>query len=80
MTKKQCRRWSVEEERTLQRYVDARPQNLHYCFLMVAEQIERTPQAVANHWYSKLSKSYLKGEKSHASLLQRFVTYIRSKL
>lgn len=50
------RKWTTEEENTLLRYVKARPQNLHYCFMMVAEQIDRTDKAVAAHWYTKISK------------------------
>jgi len=49
--------WTVEEDQILLRYVKARPQNLHKCFLMVSEQIGRTEGAVANRWYSKVSKN-----------------------
>jgi hypothetical protein len=49
-------RWIAEEDACLLRHVKARPQNLHYCFLMVAEEIGRTDKAVAAHWYSVLSK------------------------
>ena len=49
-------RWTPDEDATLLRYIEARPQNLHYCFMMVAEQIGRTPLAVSAHWYSVLSK------------------------
>lgn len=49
-------RWSASEDACLLRHVKARPQNLHYCFLMVAEEIGRTDKAVAAHWYSVLSK------------------------
>ncbi len=48
--------WTSQEDATVVRYVKARPQNLHKCFVMVAEQIDRTPGAVASHWYTKLSK------------------------
>jgi hypothetical protein len=51
-----CRKWSAEEDQVLLRYVKARPQNLHYCFVAVAEQIGRTEGAVANRWYGKVSK------------------------
>lgn len=49
-------RWTEAEEQVLIRYVKARPQNLHYCFMMVADHLGRTEGAVANHWYSKVSK------------------------
>ena len=50
------RRWTAEEDAVLLRHVKARPQNLHYCFMMVAEQIERTEGAVSARWYTKVSK------------------------
>ena len=48
--------WNPEEEALLTRTVRARPQNLHQCFLMVSEQIGRTPQGVQAHWYAVTSK------------------------
>lgn len=62
MSNKVYSRWSKEEEDTLLRQVSAFPQNLHTCFIAVSEQIGRTPGAVANHWYSRTSKS----PKAHA--------------
>lgn len=50
------KRWTTAEDSRLLRHVKARPQNLHHCFLMVAEEIGRTDAAVAAHWYSVLSK------------------------
>lgn len=50
------RRWTATEEEILKRYVRASPTNLAKCFIYVAEEIERSPTAVANHWYSKTSK------------------------
>ena len=49
-------RWTNEEDQRILRHIKARPQNLHYCFLMVAEEIGRTDKAVAAHWYQVLSK------------------------
>lgn len=54
---RQNRKWTAEEEDILMRQVKTFPQNLSRCFLIVSEQIERTPGAVANHWYNKTSKS-----------------------
>lgn len=51
-----CRKWTEAEESRLLRQVKAFPQNLTRCFLIVAEELDRTPGAVANHWYSSLSK------------------------
>lgn len=57
MDNKVYTRWSKEEDRILLRQVSAFPQNLHNCFINVAEQINRSPEAVASHWYTRLSKS-----------------------
>jgi hypothetical protein len=56
MEQKHCKRWTKDEDNTILRHVKARPQNLKFCFLMVSEQIGRTPGAVANRWYSVVSK------------------------
>lgn len=50
------RKWTAEEEDRLLRQVRAFPQNLTKCFLIVSESIGRSPQAVANHWYTVVSK------------------------
>ena len=50
------RKWTHQEDLRLLRQVQARPQNLHRCFLIVAEELDRTEGAVANRWYSKVSK------------------------
>ena len=50
------RRWTDAEERALLKQVRVFPHNLTKCFLIVSEEIGRTPGAVANHWYSKTSK------------------------
>ena len=50
------KRWSAEEDARLLRQVRAFPQNLHKCFLIVSEELGRTEGAVANHWYTQLSK------------------------
>lgn len=51
-----CRKWTKEEDELLLRQVRAFPQNLSKCFLMVAQNTDRTQAAVANHWYSSVSK------------------------
>jgi hypothetical protein len=51
-----CKKWSRAEDLRLLRGVQARPQNLHHCFMMVAEELGRTEGAVANHWYTVVSK------------------------
>ena len=54
--RREVRRWSNEEDQLLVRTCRSFPQNLHKCFLIVSEQVDRTPLAVANHWYTKVSK------------------------
>lgn len=54
--RRDVKRWTPQEDETLLRYVRARPQNLHYVFMMVSEELGRTPTAVQAHWYSVLSK------------------------
>lgn len=54
--RRDCTRWSEDENQRLLRQVKAFPQNLHKCFLIVGEEIGRTDKAVAAHWYSSLSK------------------------
>lgn len=53
---RQVRKWTEEEDNLLLRQVKAFPQNLNRCFLMVSQNIDRTPAAVANHWYTVVSK------------------------
>ena len=55
-TTSNSRRWTQQEETALLRQVKSFPQNLSRCFIMVAEETGRTPQAVANHWYTVTSK------------------------
>lgn len=50
------RKWTEEENQILIRYIKPRINNLHACFMLVSEQINRTPCAIAAHWYSVLSK------------------------
>jgi hypothetical protein len=55
-TKKQVKRWTAEEDKRLLQQVRVFPQNLHKCFITVAEVTGRTPTACASRWYTKLSK------------------------
>ena len=50
------KRWSRAEDLKIIRYVQARPQNLHKCFMMVAEELGRTESAVAGRWYTVVSR------------------------
>jgi hypothetical protein len=50
------RRWTRQEDDRLLRQVRTFPQNLHRCFVIVAEETGRTEGAVANHWYTVVSK------------------------
>lgn len=50
------RKWTAEEEDRLLQQVKLFPQNLNKCFKIVSEVIGRSPEAVANHWYTVVSK------------------------
>lgn len=56
MENRTIRKWSQLEDQKLLNQVRVFPQNLHKCFVIVSEEINRTPGAVANHWYTKVSK------------------------
>ena len=56
MGQTKSKRWTASEEDRLINQVRVFPQNLHKCFLIVSEEIGRTPGAVANHWYTVTSK------------------------
>lgn len=55
-TQRTNRKWTKEEDDRLLRQIRAFPQNLHWCFVMVADEMGRSDKAVAAHWYQKLSK------------------------
>lgn len=50
------KRWTRSEDLRILRHVQARPQNLHKCFMMVAEELGRTESAVAGRWYQHVSQ------------------------
>lgn len=49
-------KWTDEEDKILRDHLEVNPGNFHACFHAVAEEIGRTPTAVASHWYAVLSK------------------------
>ena len=50
------KKWTASENEILLQSVKQSPQNLSRCFLSVAQNIDRSPSAVANHWYTVVSK------------------------
>ena len=50
------KKWTREEDLRLLKQVQAFPQNLHKCFVIVAEELGRTESGVAGRWYNKVSK------------------------
>jgi hypothetical protein len=50
------KRWSKSEDLRLVRQVQAFPQNLHKCFVIVAEELGRTESGVAGRWYGHVSQ------------------------
>ena len=56
MLRRTLKRWEPSEDQKLLDQVIVFPQNLHRCFMIVAEETGRTPSAVAGRWYNKVSK------------------------
>lgn len=50
------KRWSRSEDLLLIRQVQTFPQNLHKCFVIVAEALGRTESGVAGRWYGHVSQ------------------------
>lgn len=50
------RRWTKAEDLKLARQVQSFPQNLHKCFVIVAEELGRTESGVAGRWYGHVSQ------------------------
>ena len=50
------KRWTRAEDLRLIRQVQTFPQNLHKCFVIVAEELGRTESGVAGRWYNKVSQ------------------------
>lgn len=48
------RKWTDEEDKIVVQAVQAKPQNLKKCFLTVASEIDRTPEAVHTRWYNAI--------------------------
>ena len=53
---KVIRRYTEDEEQRIIRQAKAFPQNLRRGFKIVAEELDRTPGAISNHWYTVTSK------------------------
>ena len=49
------RKWTRQEDLRLIRQIQAFPQNLHKCFMIVAEELGRTEGGVAGRWYQHVS-------------------------
>ena len=83
------KRWTRAEDLRLIRQVNAFPQNLHKCFMIVAEELGRTENGVAGRWYNKLSKdpanvcffisqkSTAESSKPKRSIWQRFLNLFK---
>ena len=54
--RKVLRKYTEEEEQRIIRQAKAFPQNLSRGFRIVAEELDRTPGAISNHWYTVTSK------------------------
>lgn len=49
-------RWTPQEDECLIRHLSEGIDNLHACFIAVSNEIDRSPCAVAAHWYTNVSK------------------------
>lgn len=56
MKQQSRKRWTKEEDKKLLKQVSVYPHNLKLSFMIVAEELNRTPAGVAAHWYNILSK------------------------
>ena len=56
LTPTKNRRYTPEEDATILSCIEASPHNLHMSFITVSKLIDRTPEAVAQHWYECLRK------------------------
>lgn len=59
-------RWTIEEEKVLISQIEKNPQNIKKAFTLTSELINRSENAIRNHYYlvilkgkSKLPKSYM---------------------
>lgn len=50
------KRWSRAEDLRLIKQIQTFPQNLHKCFVIVAEELGRTESGVAGRWYTHVSQ------------------------
>ena len=50
------KRWTRAEDLRLIKQVQTFPQNLHKCFMIVADELGRTESGVAGRWYGKVSQ------------------------
>lgn len=50
------KRWTKEEDDRLFRQIKAFPQNMTKCFMIVSQELGRTPGACMYRWYKYLSK------------------------
>jgi len=50
------RKWTQAEDLRLIRQVTAFPQNMSRCFIMVSDEIGRTPKACEDRWYGHLAR------------------------
>jgi hypothetical protein len=50
------RRWTEAEDKKVFKQVSTFPQNLAKCFILVSEDLGRTPGSVAYRWYIHISK------------------------
>jgi len=50
------RKWTNEEDEVIYNTIKDHPQNLKANFMALSDRLNRTPGAIMNHWYTKVSR------------------------
>lgn len=76
---KTYKRWSKAEDNKLLRQVEAFPHRKSWCFMVIAQELNRTPAAVQTRYYQYLNKkvqdSHIE-EEAKPSLLRRIINFL----
>lgn len=50
------KRYSLNDDIIIIKTINKNPENLHKCFMICAEKLNRDANAISNYWYRSLSK------------------------
>ena len=70
------RKWTAREDAEIMRVIERNPHNLHKCFILISDRIDRTPGAVENRWYAHVSKdpvnkAFFTASRHHVSMKRK---------